>query len=221
MAYEFILGVDVVHPEGDALSAAFTAFEKTTDGGETAPNYRLDRLEERSGFESTDDLAEYIQSLLTQKPYVARTVPMINQTTAEGRAVYEALKERGLVPVGATLSDSTTTVSGGRDEMNATVSARNVLDTLRTLHRNGRVDLHAQKDTDEASRLARAIEWFSESGVDETGEERRVNMALVPDDDGPYEPLVVSAALACWLGEEQTFDPTEHLKKELQGRRSP
>lgn len=221
MAYEFILGVDVVNAEGDTLTAAFTIFEKTTNDRDEAPQYRLDLLEERSGFESTDDLAEHIQSLLTQKTYVARTVPMINQTTAEGQAVHDALEERGLAPVGATLSSSSTTVSGSRDEMNAAVSAHNVLDTLRTLHRNGRVDLHAQKDTEEASRLVRAIEWFSESGVDEEGEERRVNMALAPEDDGPYEPLVVSTALACWLGEEQTFDPTEHLKKELHGQHAP
>jgi len=221
MAYEFIVGVDVVHAERDALTAAFAIFEKTSDGAEAAPRYRLDLLEERSGFASTDDLAEHIQSLLTQKPYVARTVPIINRTADDGRAVHDALGERGLAPVGATLSDSTTTVSGARDEMNATVSARNLLDTLRTLHRSGRVDLRAQKDTDEASRLVRAIEWFSESGVDETGEERRVEMALVPDGDGPYEPLVISVALACWLGEEQTFDPTEHLKGELQGRDTP
>lgn len=218
MAYEFILGVDVVRPNGDAVTVALTMVEKTDGGDQNAARYRLDLLEEEASLESTDAVAEHIQSLLTQKRYVARTVPVINQTTTDGQAVHAALEDRGLAPVGATLSDGTATVSGSREEMNATVSMRSVLDTLRSLHRAGRVDLHDQ-DTDEASRLARAIEWFSESGTDEDGNERRVDMALAPDQDGPYEPLVVSTALACWLGEEQTFDPTEHLKKDLQSQR--
>jgi hypothetical protein len=218
MAYEFILGVDVIHSESKALTVAFTAVEKTGSNNGEATRYRLRLLEEKHSFESTDDIAEHIQSLLTQKPYVARTVPMINQTTEEGQAVRDALEDRGLAPVGATLVDGTTTMSGNREEMHAVVSMRNVLDALRALQREGRIDLQVQKDTDEASRLMRAIEWFSESGTDEDGNEHRVDMALSPDQEGRYEPLVVSTALACWLGEEQTFDPTEHLKKDIQGQ---
>lgn len=221
MAYEFILGVDVVTThDADGLTATFTMVEKTDAGGDGAPRYSIDRLAAGHAFASTDALADHIQSVLTQKPYVARTVPIINQTTNAGEAVRAALEDRGLAPVGATLSDSTTTLRGGRDEMRATVSLHRILDTLQALHRGGRVDLNAQKDTDEASRLVRAIEWYSESGTDEDGEERRVAMARTPDAEGPYEPLVVSAAFACWLGEEQSFDPTEHLRKDLHGRRS-
>lgn len=218
MAYEFILGVDVVAPGGSPLTMVLTAVEKA-DNNASDPHYRVDRLDLVDGIEDVDAAAEYLQSLLSQKPYVARTVPVINQTAEYGQAVRTALQDRGLAPVGVTLSEGTTTVSGNRGEMNAAVSVRRAVDTLRQLYHDGRVDLQAQQDTEAASRLVRAIEWFSESGTDEQGEERRVTMALTPD-EGNYEPVMVSTMLACWLGEEQTFDPTERLKTPLQGRRT-
>ena len=216
MAYEFILGVDVVESEADQLSLALAILEKEAGANDEAPRYRLELLEEESGFDDTDAVAERIQNLLTKKPYVARTVPIANRTTAYGQDVLAALSERGLAPVGATLSPGSTTMSGSRDEMNAVVSVRDAIDILQTLYHGGQLDTMPQQDTDEASRLVRGIERFGESGTDEMGEERRVDMAVSPD-EGPYDAIVVSTALACWLGEEQTFDPTQHLKEELQG----
>jgi len=90
------------------------------------------------------------------------------------------------------------------------------IDTLQQLYHGGRIDTLPQQDTEEASQLVRGIERFGESGTDEEGEERRVEMGVTPS-DGPYDALVVGTALACWLGEEQTFDPTQRLKGEMRG----
>lgn len=218
MAYEFILGADVVPSGEDEWTATLAVVEKAADNNERPPHYRLDLLEEKTGFATTDGVAEFIQTLLTQKPYVARTVPIVNGTTTYGQDVLDALSRRGLAPVGATLSIGTSTVSGDRDEMHVGVSVRGVVDALQALYHDGRVTLGPQQNTREATRLVEGIERFGVSGTDETGEERRVDMAVTPD-DGPYDALVVSVALACWLGEEQTFDPTQHLKVTPQGER--
>lgn len=218
MTYTFILGVDVVASEEDGLSATFALVEKSANNNDEPPHYRVDRLNERRGFDSTDEVAERIQTLLTQKPYVARTVPIVNRTTTQGQEVVDALGERGLDPVAATLSTGTSTVSGDRDEMNVGISMYQAIDTLQALYHAGRVDTQPQKDTDEASHLVQGIERFGESGTDETGEEQRADMAVTPD-NGPYNAVLVSMALACWLGEEQTFDPTQHLKETPHGGR--
>lgn len=218
MAYTFILGVDVVEADENRIAAAFAVVEKATDRPGDTAHYRLDRLDAYQNFDATDDIAEHIQTLLTEKPYVARTVPIVNRTTGHGQDVLDALSTRGLAPVGATLSAGSSTVSGERDEMNVAVSVDRVADTLQALYHAGRLDLQPQQDTDEASRLVRGIERFGESGTDETGEERRVAMGTTPD-EGPYDAVVVSTGLACWLGEEQTFDPTQHLKTATQGGR--
>lgn len=215
MAYEFILGIDVV-PTGDSShTVALTAVEKTDEEG-AQPHYRIERIEQANGLEEAPDVAEHIQSLITQKPYVARTVPVINQTTEAGQAVREALADRGLDVVGVTLSRGTTTVSGDRSEMNPSVAVRDAVDLLQTLYHDGRLDAEPQQNDEDVSRLLRAIEWFSDSGTDESGEERRVTMPL-DTADARYEPVMVSTMVACWLGTEQTFDPTEHLKEALQG----
>jgi hypothetical protein len=100
--------------------------------------------------------------------------------------------------------------------MNASVAVRDAVDMLQRLYHDGRLEMQPQQNNDAASRLLRAIEWFSDSGTDESGEERRVAMPLDASNDG-YEPVMVSTMAACWLGEEQTFDPTERLKETLQG----
>lgn len=219
MTYTFILGVDVAASEDDRLSAAFAIIEKSATNNGDRPDYRLDLLNERSGFDSADDVAAHIQTLLTQKPYVARTVPIVNRTTALGDELLDALRERGLAPVGASLSGGTSTVSGDRDEMSVGVSVYRVVDTLQALYHDGRIDMQPQQGTDEVSRLVRGIERFADSGTDEMGEARRVDMGVTPDDDASYDAIVVSTALACWLGEEQTFDPTQRLKETPQGSR--
>jgi hypothetical protein len=84
------------------------------------------------------------------------------------------------------------------------------------LYHDGRLNAEPQQNDEDVSRLLRAIEWFSDSGTDESGEERRVTMPL-DTADARYEPVMVSTMVACWLGTEQTFDPTEHLKEALQG----
>lgn len=218
MTYTFILGVDVVEADENRLAAALSIVEKSTENQAAPAYYRIDRLDAYSSFETTDDVAEHIQTLLTEKPYVARTVPIVNRTTGYGQDVLDALGARGLAPVGATLSAGTSTVSGERDEMNVTVSVHRAADTLQALYHAGRLDLQPQKDTEEASRLVRGIERFAGSGTDENGEERRVEMGTTPG-EGPYDAIVVSTALACWLGEEQTFDPTQRLKTATQGGR--
>lgn len=215
MAYEFILGVDAVPAGDESFTVALTAVEKTDENADH-PHYRVERLEASDPLGSVDAVAEHIQSLLTQKPYVARTIPVINKTSEPGRAVHDALSERGLDLVGVTLSNNTATVSGQRDEMNASVSARDAVDMLQALYHDGRLEVEPQQNNEQASRLLRAIEWFSDSGTDESGEERRVAMPLDPSSDR-YEPVMVSTLVACWLGEEQTFDPTERLKESLQG----
>ncbi len=218
MAYTFILGVDVVPSDENRLTAAFAVVEKSTEDQDDTAYYRVDRLDAYRNFESTDAVAEHIQTLLTEKPYVARTVPIVNRTTGHGQDVLDALGTRGLAPVGATLSAGTSTASGKRGEMNATVSVHRIVDTLLALYHADRIDLQPQQDTDEVSRLVRGIERFGDSGTDEEGEERRVEMATTPD-EGPYDAVVVSMGLACWLGEEQTFDPTQRLKEVPQGGR--
>jgi hypothetical protein len=215
MAYEFILGIDVMPTAGSSHSVALTAVEKT-DEEASQPQYRIERIEQADELDDPDAVAEYIQSLITQKPYVARTVPVINRTTAAGQAVHDALADRGLKVAGVTLSRGTATVSGDRGEMNASVAVRDAVDMLQALYHDGRLDVEPQQNDEASSRLLRAIEWFSDSGTDESGKEHRVTMPLDTADDR-YEPVMVSTMVACWLGEEQTFNPTERLKEALQG----
>lgn len=215
MAYEFILGIDVVPTAESSHAVALTAVEKT-DEQASQPRYRIERIEQVRGLDGADTVAEHIQSLITQKPYVARTVPVINRTAEAGQAVHAALADRGLDVVGVTLTRGTTTVSGDRGEMNASVAVRDAVDMLQALYHDGRLDVARQRNDEASSRLLRAIEWFGDSGTDETGEAHRVTMPLDLTDDR-YEPVLVSTMAACWLGEEQTFDPTERLKEAFQG----
>ena len=123
MAYEFILGIDVV-PTGDSShTVALTAVEKTDEEG-AQPHYRIERIEQANGLEKAPDVAEHIQSLITQKPYVARTVPVINQTTEAGSAARAAPADRGGGGAGATFSRGTKKGRGGRREGEPSVTVR-------------------------------------------------------------------------------------------------
>ena len=219
MEYQFFLGIDAVSAtEGEGVDVALTLVEKEEAAdNDDAPTYRLHRLEEGTAMEDAGDVADHVQSLLTQQPFVARTVLTVNRTEAAGQAVFRALADRGLAAIGAELTAGTSAVSGSTDEMNAAVSAFSAVDTLTNLYRGGHLDLAPLQEKKITSHLVHSLQQVgsNDAADDETASVRH-ELPTTPSDAG-YDPLLMSAALACWMGEEQSFDPLQHLKTQPDG----
>lgn len=214
--YQFFLGVDVVDTEETGVMAALALVEKEESDAAKEPIYRLHLLDRIVEENSGEDIANRIQSVLTEQPYIARTVPVINRTSAAGQRVYDALNEQGLAAIGAVLSTGTSTVAGDTSEMRVSISVDRAIEGLTALYRTRRLDPSPQQNKEIASELARGIERFGAEGAGGDGEDLHEDMAISRE-DGPYDALVVSTALACWIAQEHTFDPAEHLKGQMEG----
>jgi len=221
MAHAFFLGVDVVDREDadDSGAVTVTLLEKERNGEERA-RYRLDSIRHESDVSDPDSVADHIQSLVADSPYIGRTTLIVNCRSDAGQAIADALDERGLAPVEARLTGGMGATAGNTDEVGVNVSEYDAVEALATLYRDGRLafEEHASSDV---SRLARGVQSFVEFLTDvEEATEAPDTVASEPQRPEAFDNYVTSAALAAWIGTERSFDPSQRLKSEL-GNRPP
>lgn len=217
MAHAFFLGVDLADRESDDhVDATLTILEKEQEQSAAEASYRLDHIRHHEDAASVDDLADHIQGLVAERPYIGRTNIIINRGSSFGQALVDALSERGLDPISATLTGGSGAVSGERDEVGVHLGKSNAVRTLANLYRNRRLGID-DYTTEAASELARGVQRASEvldeaDGNQDTPEASGSTLDALNDAGTP----VTSAALAAWVGEERSFDPTQHLKEDPQ-----
>ena len=216
MAHAFFLGIDAgPNDDGSSHAVAHTLLEKEQESSDDAATYRLDHIQHHTDVSSADDLAGRLQGFVAERPYIGRTSIIANRGNEFGEALVEALRDRGLDPVAATLTQGTGTTSGGTDEMEVHMGGTDVIRTLADLYRDGKMVLEGHT-TEVGSRLARDVQMLAEQLNEADGNIE----ALETSTDGPsFDPEaihVTSAALAAWLGAERSFDPSQHLKESPQ-----
>jgi hypothetical protein len=220
MAHAFFLGVDFATPESeDRVDATLTILEKEQEQTAAKASYRLGHIRHHEDVASIDDLADHIQELVAERPYIGRTNIVVNREPEAGQALVEALSGQGLDPVEATLTEGAGAVSGDRDEVGVNLGTADAVRTLATLYRNRRLGID-DYTTEAASELARGVQRASEvldeaDGNQDTPEASGSTLDPLNDVSKP----VSSAALAAWVGDERSFDPTQHLKEDPQTSR--
>jgi hypothetical protein len=293
MAYAFYLGIDLVDDDETGPVATLSLVEKEKDDPQPEVRYHVRTIERTADLEGDDPddehhafagLATRVQDLLISEPQeVGHSVPVVNATGEIGQAALRALADRGLTPVGVTLTGGESAAQGGSgldmqdsgddaadDDASFFVSEADLCGRLVRLETNGRLTIE-QEQTRYASDLAHGLQsWRTRVDTSEQTEEAEAlgeeiltdgappdasvaddNAAsTVPDQDAEtaneadaapggqdavtageddpaeeepgelsaqatrpeaHDAFVTSAALACWLGEERSFDPTEHL----------
>lgn len=219
MAHAFFLGIDSGSAADASPNATLTILEKEKEQSEGTARFRLNYIRPLPNMEAAD-LADHIQSLVAEQPYIGRTNIIVNRGTEPGRALVDALKTRGLDPVAATLTDGSGTVPGETDEGSVTLGTAEVVRTLAELHRDGLLTIE-DHTTEAGSQLARGVQRASEAldaadGNQATPEAAGSTLEVLDDVD----MHVRSAALAAWCGMERSFDPSKHLKEDPQTGRS-
>jgi hypothetical protein len=216
MAHAFFLGVDVGAAADGPLDATLTILEKEKESTDGTARFRLSYIRHHSDVTDADTLADHIQGLVADQPYIGRTSIIVHRGTESGQALVNALKARGLDPVAATLTDGSGMVPGETDEVGVTLGTADAVRTLAELHRDGQlaIDDHT---TEVASELARGVQRAAEAldaadGDQDTPEAAGSRLDVLDDVASP----VRSAALAAWCGTERSFDPSQHLKEDPQ-----
>jgi len=212
MAHAFFLGVDAVPSDDEGHDVTYALFEKSSDGDELS--YRLDQIRRHSTVTSADELANHLQGLVADQPYIGRTSLIINRKIAFGRALLDALDDRGLDAVAATLSDGTG-VTAGDDEIGVHIGGIDAVRTLADLYRERRLSFPSHT-TEEASHLARDVQALAEQLDEADGDIEALGESTSGPSFDPEATHVTSAALAVWLGSERSFDPSQHLKESPQ-----
>lgn len=208
MAHAFFLGVDVHGEAADEVT--FALLEKEKNPGDKVARYRLDHIR-RGTVDAIEALAEHLQGLVSEQPYIGRTSLIVNRSSEVGQALVDALGDRGLDPVAATWTAGGGTTARERDDGGVQLGTIEVVQALVELYRDGRfaVEDHSQE---EASRLARdlqhAFEVLDEAEGDQASGEAPGSLQALRE----MGPPLTSAALAAWLGRERSFDPSQHLK---------
>lgn len=216
MAHAFFLGVEL-EEDNSSVDATLIILEKEQEA-DAAPGFRLDHAR-RCGEDSPDALADRIQRLVAERPYIGRTNIVVNRSAGPGPALLEALSDRGLDPIAVTLTGGRGTAAGEPDEGGVSLGMVPAIRTLAELYRDGQfvVEDHA---TEAASRLARGLQRAAEVLDEADGNQDTPEAAgATLDPLGESGPHVISAALAAWSGTERSFDPSQHLKETPQTRR--
>ena len=213
MAHAFFLGVDATPSDAaDSFDVTFALFEKSKEGNDEIPQYRLDHIRHRTGVPSAEDLAEHLQGVVADRPYIGRTSLIVNRGTTFGQGLVDALEGRGLDPVAATLTEGTGVTSGETDEIAVQLGGIDAVRTLADCHRDGVLTMEGHP-TEAGSQLARDVQALAEQlDAADGGSEALEGTTSGPSFD-PTATHVTSAALAVWLGTERSFDPSQHLKE--------
>lgn len=217
MAHAFFLGVDATPTDDgeNSFDVTFALFEKSKEGNDENAGYRLDHIRHRAGISSADDLAEHLQGLVADRPYIGRTSLIVNRGTAFGQALVEAVEDRGMDPVGATLTEGAGVTPGETDEIAVQIGGVDVLRTIADLHRDGVLTMDSHT-TEVASQLARDVQALAEQLDEADGDLEALGETTSGPSFDPAATHVTSAALAVWLGTERSFDPSQHLKESPQ-----
>jgi hypothetical protein len=215
MAHAFFLGVDVVDEtaasdESDALT--LTLIEKDKEPSAKAAAFRLDSIHHDADGADPDEAADRIQRLVADAPYIGRTTIIVNRRGDRGQAVLDALEDRGLDAVAATLTEGRGATAGSRDEVGVNLAEHDAVETLAKLYRSGNLAFEEQASR-EVSHLARSVRRFIEDVLDVEEEAAETEDGQMPGAASSFDTLVTSAAMAAWLGVERSFDPTQHLKE--------
>lgn len=219
MAHAFFLGVDLEDGDGASRKATITILEKETEGAEAPPRFRLGYVRHRDDV-SPDALAEALQGLVAEQPYIGRTNIIVNESAPGGDALVEALTERGLDPIAAVLTGGADSVPGDSSEAAVHLGVVDAVRTLADLYRDGRLAVE-DHTTEAASRLARGIQHAAEvlDAADGNPDTPAAAGNSLDALDAP-NASVVSAALAAWCGTERSFDPSQRLKEPPQTTRT-
>jgi hypothetical protein len=215
MAHAFFLGVDVADessPSDEPNALTLTLIEKDKEPSADAAAFRLDSIHRDADGGDPDETADRIQRLVADAPYIGRTTIIVNRRSERGQAILDALEERGLDAVAATLTEGRGATAGGRNEVGVSLAEHDAVETLAKLYRNGNLAFEEQASR-EVSRLARSVRRFIEDVLDVEEEAAETDDGEMPGAASSFGTLVTSAAMAAWLGVERSFDPTQHLKQ--------
>jgi len=216
MAHAFFLGVDAIPSDIEgSFDATCALFEKSKQGGEETIQYRLDHIRHRAGIASTESLAEHLQGLVADRPYIGRTRLIVNRRTAFGQGLVDALDDRGLDPVAATLTEGTGVTSGETDEIAVQLGGIDAVRTIADCHRDGVLTMEGPP-TEVGSQLVRDVQALAEQLDAAEGDSGALEGTTSGPSFDPTATHVTSAALAVWLGTERSFDPSQHLKESPQ-----
>lgn len=217
MAHAFFLGVDLADDASDdCLDATLAILEKEKEQADARASFRLDHARHHEDAESVDALADHVQGLVAERPYIGRTSIVVNRAAALGTDLVDALSDRGLDPVAATLTEGSGSVPGERDEVGVSLGTADAVRTLAELYRDRRFGID-NYTTEAASALGRGVQRAAEvldeaDGNQDTPEASGSTLDVLND----AGPAVTSAALAAWVGDERSFDPSQHLKEDPQ-----
>lgn len=216
MAHAFFLGVDVAPSDGNPPhDVTHALFEKSTEGGDDGATYRLDHIRHHTDIASTDELADHLQGLVAEQPYIGRTSLIVSRSTDFGQALVDALEDRGMDPVAATLTEGSGVAAGDTDEIGVHLGGVDAVRTIADLHRSREIALEGYT-TEVASRLARDVQALAEQLDEADGDLEALGTSTSEPSFDPEAIHVTSAALAVWLGTERSFDPSQHLKESPQ-----
>lgn len=216
MAHAFFLGVDgTPSEEGSQSDVTITIVEKSKEPADGEASFRLDHINHRSEVSSADEFADYLQGLVADQPYLGRINIIVNRSEEFGQNVIDALEDRGLAPVAATLTSGTGATAGDPDEVGVHLGVSDAVRTMVNLYRDERFAIEGHT-TETASRLAREVQNIAEDLDEADGDEVALGTSNSAPSFDALGPHLTSAALATWLGRERSFDPSKHLKEDPQ-----
>lgn len=211
MAHSFFLGVDLVEDD-PSFTSTLAILEKEQDGTDAPARFRLGRARDHTEA-SAGALAEYLQGVVADRPYIGRTNIIVNRSAPGGAALVDALTERGLDPIAAVLTGGSGAVPGEPDEVAVHLGTIDAVRTLANLYRDGQFTVE-DHTTEAGSQLARSVQRAAEA-LDAADGNRDTPAAAGHSLDTLDDPdtYLISAALAAWCGTERSFDPSQHLKE--------
>ena len=214
MAFEYYLGVDV--DDKGTVTAALV--EKRAADDDESASYVSKWVREFEADRDVAKVASELQTAAAKSPYTGRVVVVVNDTELRGRELVTALVETGITPIGIALSGSdaasqrSTGLAGtgaddAADSSGFIVSEHELVQTLDELHQVD--DFKAEGHDQGQQRIVVGIGNYRED-AHEAGDALD-EISAEPRRSVEHSRFVISAALACWMGEQRSFDPTEHL----------
>jgi len=216
MAHAFFLGVDALpNDDENSYEVTHTLLEKEKESSDGEATFRLDHIRRSTDVASADEFAGRLQGFVADRPYIGRTSIIVHGGDAFGQALIDALEDRGLDPIAATLTEGTGVTAGETDELGVQMGGINAVRTLADLYRDRALALQDYA-SEVGSRLARDVQALAGQLDEADGDIEALGGSTAGPSFDPEATHVTSAALAAWLGTERSFDPSQHLKESPQ-----
>lgn len=219
MAYAFYVGIDVT----DDRKGVISLVEKASTGEDENVKYRIHRIDSIEDNQNDEQIAARVRDMIAESPYTGRTSVVVNKTTDPGQMVVNRLIQTGLTPIGVIISGGDSAAQTGtgmartsagvitHDTSGFMVSEHVLVDCIERLYQEGRTEL-PREDSDSASLLSQGLQSYR-ARAHEAGEALE-HISEEPRRDADHSEYVISAALACWYGEQQhSFDPAGSLEE--------